>query len=142
VTSADSAGPVPDEDGPVVRLSPAQLDYLLGERRLGRLATADATGRPHVVPVGWSYNKDLGTIDISGRNFAATRKYRNVQDNPQAAFVVDDVLPPWRPRSVMVQGTAQALAPHDAGGTEAMIRIVPRKITSWGLDSDPTASAS
>ncbi len=119
------------------RFTPAELAYLLDERRLGRLATADVTGAPHVVPVGWSYNRDLGTIDISGRNFATTRKYRNVRANPRAAFVVDDVLPPFRPRCVMVQGTAHALDVGHSGGTEAMIRIVPEKITSWGLDDTP-----
>ncbi len=118
--------------------SAAELDYLLGERRLGRLATVDETGLPHVVPVGWRYNRELDTIDITGRNFAATRKFRNVRENPKAAFVVDDVLPPWRPRSVMVQGRAQALEfPKNAGagGGGAMIRIIPDKVVSWGLEA-------
>ncbi len=119
------------------RFTPEQLAYLLDERRLGRLATTDATGTPHVVPVGWSYNHELGTIDISGHNFAATRKYRNVQANPRAALVVDDVLPPFRPRCVMVQGTAQTLDVEHSVGAEAMIRVVPQKITSWGLDDMP-----
>ena len=124
------------------RFTPEQLTYLLDEPRLGRLATADATAAPHVVPVGWSYNRDLGTIDISGSNFAATRKFRNAQANPRAAFVVDDVLPPFRPRCVMVQGTAQALGASHSGGTEALIRIVPDTITSWGLDDTPPATPS
>ena len=119
------------------RFTPAELAYLLDERRLGRLATADATGAPHVVPVGWSYNRELGTIDISGSNFAATRKYRNVQANPRAAFVVDDVLPPFRPRCVMIRGTAHAIDVKHSDVTEAMIRIVPKTITSWGLDDKP-----
>ena len=122
---------------PAARFTPAELAYLLDGRRLGRLSTTDAAAAPHVVPVGWSYNPELGTIDISGRNFAATRKYRNVQANPRAAFVVDDVLPPFRPRCVMVQGTAEALDACSSGGTEAMIRIDPNKITSWGLDDTP-----
>jgi len=122
--------------------SEAELDYLLGEKRLGRLATVDAAGLPHVVPIGWRYNPELGTIDASGRNFAATKKFRNVRENPKAAFVVDDVLPPWRPRAVMVQGRAQAFEdPEDAGaeggrkGGGAMIRITPEKIVSWGLEA-------
>jgi pyridoxamine 5'-phosphate oxidase family protein len=118
--------------------SAAELDYLLNERRLGRLATVDATGQPHVVPVGWHYNPELGTIDISGRNFAATKKFRNVKSNTKAAFLVDDVLPPWRPRSVMVQGQAEALEASAGGGGEdsgAMIRITPDKIVSWGLEA-------
>lgn len=120
------------------RFTAAELAYL-STPRLGRLATADADGAPHVVPVGWTYNTELGTIDISGRNFAATRKYRNVQTNPRAAFVVDDVAPPFRPRCVTIQGHAQALDPAQSGGTEAMIRITPHKISSWGLD-EPTGT--
>ncbi len=132
-----SPEPAAQPDRPRARFTAAELAYLLGERRLGRLATADGGGSPHVVPVGWTYNSDLDTIDISGRNFAATRKYRNVQANPQAAFVVDDVLPPFRPRCVMVQGRAHALTAERAGGTEAIIRIDPEKVISWGLDAVP-----
>lgn len=120
---------------PKATLSRAELDYLLGERRLGRLATADSTGRPHVVPVGWDYNAELGTIDISGHSFANTRKYRNAEVNPQAAFVVDDVLPPFRPRCVMIQGPVEVLDAERSGGREAMIRIHPDKVISWGLDA-------
>lgn len=115
------------------RFDAAELAYLTGERRLGRLATADAGGRPHVVPVGWAYNGELGTIDISGRSFSATRKFRNAEENGQAAFVVDDVLPPWRPRAVMVQGVAEPIGGDAAGGGEALIRLWPDHIVSWGL---------
>ena len=117
---------------PPARFSSAEVAYLLGERRLGRLATVDSAGLPHVVPVGWSYNSDLGTIDVSGHNFAATKKYRNARAHPHAAFVVDDVLPPWRPRCVTVQGDAETVEAPSGG--EAMIRIHPRTIISWGLD--------
>jgi PPOX class F420-dependent enzyme/OxyR family protein len=116
----------------MVRLSEQELGYLLSERRLGRIVTLEPSGRPHVVPVGWSYNAESGTIDVSGRNFAASKKFRNVQANPATAFIVDDVLPPWRPRGVMVQGTGQALDAEAGGGGEAMIRITPENIISWG----------
>jgi Pyridoxamine 5'-phosphate oxidase len=69
--------------------SPAELDYLTSERRLGRLATADADGHLHVVPVGmWRVNSDIGTIDITGHDFARKHKFRNVRANPRAAIVV------------------------------------------------------
>lgn len=114
------------------RFSPAELAYLTGERRLGRLATADAHGMPHVVPVGWRYNPDTDTIDVGGRDFTRSKKFRNVLANPRASFVVDDMAStdPWRPRSVMVQGSAEAI---DRDG-EQLIRITPDKIVSWGLD--------
>lgn len=113
--------------------TPPQLQYLQGERRLGRLATADRAGRPQVTPVGmWRYNPEHGSIDISGRDFASTRKYRNVQANPQAAFVVDDIasVDPWRPRAVIVEGPAQAITTDDG----PLIRIMSQRIISWGLD--------
>jgi pyridoxamine 5'-phosphate oxidase family protein len=116
--------------------SQAELDYL-ADRRLGRLATIDADGFPHVVPLGWSYNPALDAIDIGGRDFAGTRKFRNVRANPKVALVIDDVLPPWRPRCVMVRGEAEAL--EEATSTDgeqlgAIIRIHPAKVISWGLD--------
>lgn len=115
--------------------TPAQLAYLQGGRRLGRLATADENGRPQVTPVGmWRYNEELGTIDVGGRKLIATKKYRNVRANPQAALVVDDVAStnPWRPRAVIVEGPTEVM-PQD-GGSNALIRITPDRIISWGLE--------
>lgn len=115
--------------------SGAERAYLLGERRLGRLATVGADGMPHVVPVGWRYDPEEGTIEVTGRNLAATKKFRNVKANQKAAFVVDDVLPPWRPRSVVVRGSARAIDASSGGG--AKIRLLPEQITSWGLEPPP-----
>lgn len=120
--------------------SPAELAYLQEGGKLGRLATVDATGQPHVVPLGWRYNPELDTIDIGGRDFARTRKFRNVRENPKVAFLVDDVLPPWSPRSVQVRGNGEALdavAPPDGGDPAPIIRITPVTVVSWGLDSEP-----
>lgn len=113
-----------------------ELSYL-AERRLGRLATIDPHGRPHVVPLGWSYNQALDTIDIGGRDFAKTRKFRNARANPKVTLVIDDVLPPWRPRAVMVRGDAETLT-GTVGGDEplgAIIRIHPIEVISWGLEA-------
>ncbi|MDR0341720.1 MAG: PPOX class F420-dependent oxidoreductase [Nocardiopsaceae bacterium] len=119
--------------------SQQELGYL-SERRLGRLATVDAGGRPHVVPLGWTYNPALDTIDVGGRDFARTKKFRNAQANPKVTLVIDDVLPPWRPRCVMVRGDAEALAEATgAAGTPLgpIIRIHPVEVLSWGLDATP-----
>jgi pyridoxamine 5'-phosphate oxidase family protein len=109
-----------------------EIEYM-NTQRLGRLATVGANGQPHVVPVGFRYNPELNTIDIGGHSLADTRKYKNVAANPLVAFVVDDVLPPWRPRSVEVQGRARAQGIGDA----AIIRISPTRIISRGLDGTP-----
>lgn len=115
--------------------SETELGYLRSERRLARIATADTDGRPQVTPVGmWRYNVELGTIDVTGRDFATTRKFRNVRANPQAALVVDDLAStdPWRPRAVVVEGPAEAVP--EQGDAGPLIRIRPDRIISWGLD--------
>jgi pyridoxamine 5'-phosphate oxidase family protein len=117
--------------------SKEELDYL-AEGKLGRLATISPDGAPHVVPLGWTYNAALDTIDVSGRNFATSQKFRNVQRNPNVALVVDDVLPPWQPRCVMVRGQGEALPEAvgaDGAATGAMIRITPTQVISFGLST-------
>lgn len=112
-----------------------ELAYL-SERRLGRLATVDPAGLPHVVPLGWSYNKALDTIDVGGHDFARTAKFRYAKANPKVALVVDDVLPPWQPRSVMIRGNAETLDQATGADGEQLgpiIRIHPTQVISWGL---------
>lgn len=109
----------------------AELAYL-ALAKLGRLATI-GQGQPHVVPVGFRHNAELDTIDIGGRDLERTKKFRDVIADPRVAFVVDDVLPPWRPRSVEIQGLARGMGRGEA----ALIRIVPERIISRGLDGSP-----
>ncbi len=110
----------------------AELTYLTGERRLGRVATVGRDGTPHVVPVGWSYNSNHDSIDISGRNLAETKKFRDVARSGRAAIVIDDLAStdPWRPRAVELRGRAEAIQEP-----APLIRIHPERIVSWGLGS-------
>lgn len=108
----------------------AERDYLLAERRLARLATVGKDGTPHVAPVGWSLHGN-DVIEISGRDFAKSKKFRDVARTGRAAIVVDDVLPPWQPRGVEVRGRAEAvMEPRPA------ILIYPERVIGWGLDDD------
>lgn len=111
-----------------------ELEYL-AEQRLCRLATCNRSGRPHVVPCGFSYNAELGTIDITGFSLETSRKYRDVTETGRAALVVDDLksVAPWHPRGVEVRGTAEAIG----AGEEAVIRLTPSRIVGWGLDTAP-----
>ena len=112
----------------------AELQYLRSERRLGRLATVGPDGMPHIAPVGWRLDAEAETILIGGSNFAATKKFRDVAHTGRAAIVIDDVLPPWRPRGVEVRGRATAIE-----GAEPRIEIQPTRIVSWGLEGGNTA---
>ena len=123
----------------MIRLTGAQVDYL-GSQLLGRLATAGADNKPHVVPTSFRYNAELGTVDLGGHHVATTKKYRDVQANGWAAIVVDDLasVDPWRPRMLEIRGRAEALATGGAhlgpGFGEAFIRIHPEKVSSFGID--------
>ncbi len=120
--------------------SPGEVAYLQSQR-IGRLATVGPDGQPHVVPVGFRYNAELGTIDIGGHNFAKRKKYRDVQRNPRVAFVVDDLasVSPWIVRGIEIRGEAEVLTAGGSGigpGFDAeMFRITPKRIVSWGIDS-------
>jgi pyridoxamine 5'-phosphate oxidase family protein len=119
--------------------TPAEIEYLQGQQ-LGRLATVNESGEPHVVPVGFRYNAELDTIDIGGHNLGASKKFRDVASTGKAAFVVDDVLPPWQARGVEVRGRAEVF---EEGGEDVnsdfdteLIRIAPRRIVGWGINTD------
>jgi pyridoxamine 5'-phosphate oxidase family protein len=109
-----------------------ELTYMRGARRLARLATVGREGTPHVVPVGWSFNPDLDAIEVTGHDFAQTKKFRDVRRHGRAALVVDDLAStdPWRPRGIEVRGAAEAVE-----SPRPMIRIYPERIVSWGIDS-------
>jgi pyridoxamine 5'-phosphate oxidase family protein len=79
----------------------AEFRYLTGGRQLGRIATVDADGPPHVVPVGWIYTAARDAIDIGGHGheLERTKKFRDVARSGRAAIVIDDVAStdPWHP---------------------------------------------
>jgi len=128
----------PSRGGEATDLTVTQIEYL-ATQRLGRIATAGADHKPQVVPTSYRYNPDLGTIDVSGRDVAATKKYRDVQANGWAAIVIDDLVStdPWTPRMLEIRGRAEAIPPGGAvlgrGFGESVIRIHPDKVNSFGL---------
>jgi pyridoxamine 5'-phosphate oxidase family protein len=124
----------------------------LDSRSMGRLATIGPNGIPQVRPVLFKLNMEVGTIDIGGLDLSSSRKYRNLQDNPGVAFVVDDMTPdrpgevaPGWGRGVEVRGYAELLEDHDPPRVHGsfsrfysneVIRIHPRRIISWHIDPD------
>ena len=108
-----------------------ELAYLTSQP-LMRFASASPTGRPDVVAVAFSVDGD--DIVTSGFDIAKTVRYRNIQGNPVAAVVIDDLasVDPWTPRGIKVRGPVRIEA--DADGQR--FRITPEVIWSWGIN-DP-----
>jgi len=101
-------------------LSEAQRRFV-ETRRVGHLATADAAGAPHLVPVCFALAEAVLYITIDEkpkRRDRPVKRVLNIVENPRAAFVVDRWDEDWtRLGWVMLRGAAQILdsgAEHDA----------------------------
>jgi PPOX class probable F420-dependent enzyme len=88
----------------------------LDHRRVGYLATADAGGAPHVIPVCYAIERETLYITIDEkpkRRDRPLKRMRNLIENPQTAFVADRWDEDWsRLGWVMLRGRADIL---DAG---------------------------
>ena len=118
----------------------AEVRFLTRQPR-GHLATLGPNGIPQVKPLGFTYNPTLGTIEITGFNMKGSAKYRNVQANPNVAFVVDEVTGQSMEGAhfLEIRGVAEiAVGTHDPQGHLApeIIRIHPRRIVSFNADPD------
>lgn len=94
-------------------------DAFTAEGRVARLATVDAAGYPHVVPVCYATNGHAyySPLDAKPKRSPVNRlkRVRNIRANPRVALLIDHYEEDWaRLRFVMVQGRAELLD----GGTE------------------------
>lgn len=126
---------------------------------VAHLATADAEGRPLVVPLCFVYDGRFiyTPLDKKPKVVAPERlaRVRHIRANPSVALVIDEYAEDWsRLWYVLVRGKAEVL-PESAAEERAraihllrekypqyrsgllpanapLIRITPKRITSWG----------
>jgi PPOX class probable F420-dependent enzyme len=126
-------------------------------QRVGRLATADANGHPHVVPVCYAFDSErfYTPLDekpkrVEGKKL---RRVRNIEARHEASLLIDQYDDDWsRLGYVLVYGRADLVAPGDALHERALallreryaqyremelerqfvIVITPERIVSWG----------
>ncbi len=123
-------------------------------QRVAHLATADANGRPHVVPVCFASldGRIYIAIDEKPKRSLRLKRLRNIEENPQVALVLDRYDEDWsRLAWVLVQGTAAVLdgGPERAQAIAALrerypqyrsmaleerpvIAITVERVSSWG----------
>lgn len=134
---------------------------ILSNHRIGHLATADAAGAPHLVPICFAAAEQAVYSAIDHKPKRRTgyqmKRIRNIVANPQVAFLVHHYEEDWsRLHYVMVRGTAslledgaeyrRALALLEAkyaqyrerrlsalGGL--VIKITPTTVRHWGWQS-------
>ncbi|HLG63478.1 MAG TPA: PPOX class F420-dependent oxidoreductase [Ktedonosporobacter sp.] len=122
------------------KFTTGEIGYLKSQP-LGRLATVNAKGEPHVVPVGFWYNAELDAIDIGGFGMGKSKKFRDAAQQKIVAFVVDDTTPDRMPRGIEIRGRVEAFSTGGErlkpGFDQEFIRVFPTRIMSWGIDNEP-----
>jgi coenzyme F420-0:L-glutamate ligase/coenzyme F420-1:gamma-L-glutamate ligase len=109
-------------------VSAAALAWLAAAR-VARLATADAAGRPHVVPVCFALAPDAAAlyiaIDEKPKDLRRPlKRLRNLAANPHAALVADRYDEDWRRLGwVMVRASGEILPPGAAEHAAALVLL-------------------
>ncbi len=92
--------------------------------RVARLATADAGGRPHLVPIAFAVVGDTiySAVDAKPKRTRALRRLANVRENPAVSLLVDhwdedDWAALWWARA---DGRARVLDPDDPEARRAV----------------------
>ena len=87
-------------------MTPEERDAFVGEPRTGVLATVDAKGRAHAVPV-WYLFEGGELVIVTGRN---SQKHKNVARTGRASLCIDDRN---TFRTVTAEGPARVVDPLD-----------------------------
>lgn len=130
----------------------------LEAHRVGHLATADAGGAPHVVPVCYALDDAAlyFVADLKPKRgpARALKRLANLRANPRAALVVDDYDDDWRrlawvlvrvPAHVVDDARAHAAAlvllraryapyrsmPLDDPIAHPIVRLAPARVVAW-----------
>lgn len=76
---------------------PARSAARFAAARVGRLSTADPSGRPHIVPVVFAVVGDLVwiAVDHKPKTSRDLRRLRNIRANPAVSLLVDHYEEDW-----------------------------------------------
>ncbi len=126
-------------------------------QRVARLATADADGHPHLVPVCYAFDGTRFYIPLDEKpkrvDESKLRRVRNIEARHEASLLIDQYDDDWsRLGYVLVHGHAGLLHPEDPLHAQALVLlreryvqyrtmelerhlvivITPDSVTSWG----------
>ena len=128
---------------PLEQLSQEQASWLAAAPS-AHMATADASGAPHVIPVCYASDGRFSVLSIwtrspNGPRLPRLRRVRNIQENPQVSLVVDHYEDDWsRLGYILVLGKAELLL--GGGERDAAVRLLRRKYPQYrtmDVDANP-----
>jgi PPOX class probable F420-dependent enzyme len=96
-----------------MNLSELECRSAFAEARVARLATADAEGAPHLVPITFAVEGDRVYFAVDGKpkSSARLRRLRNIEQNPRVSLLIDEYDEDWeRLWWVRADGRARILA--------------------------------
>ncbi|MGE0417089.1 MAG: TIGR03668 family PPOX class F420-dependent oxidoreductase [Acetobacteraceae bacterium] len=114
----------------------------LARARVGHLATADAQGTPHLIPVCFVVETTSLYITVDEkpkRTDIPLKRIRNIQENPQVAFTIDRWDEDWtRLAWLMLRGPAEILTDgteHDRA--QALLRTKYPQYRTMAIEALP-----
>jgi PPOX class probable F420-dependent enzyme len=104
-------------------MEPCEARDRFAAARVARLATADAAGRPHLVPVVFAVEGDVvysAVDDVKPKATMRLRRLANIAANPAVALLADEYDDDWsRLWWARADGTARLVEPAEAEAARA-----------------------
>jgi len=97
--------------------------------RVARLATADSSGQPHLVPIVFALEDDhvYSAVDAKPKRTTALRRLANVRENPAVALLVDHYDEDWSALWwVRAEGRGRVLDPEEGEAQRAVALLSKR----------------
>jgi PPOX class probable F420-dependent enzyme len=110
-------------------VTPAQARERFSAARVARLATVNAAGRPHLVPIVFAADGDrvYSVVDAKPKRTGALRRLSNVRENPAVALLVDHYDEDWSSLWwVRADGDARVLERENAEARRAVALLAER----------------
>jgi PPOX class probable F420-dependent enzyme len=102
---------------------------LLASARVARLATSDADGQPHLVPITFAVEGDtiLTAVDHKPKRTTRLRRLANIAANPRVAVLADHYEEEWSNLWwARADGLARVLEPGTDGYANAVAQLSSR----------------
>ena len=110
-------------------MTPDEARRRFSEARVARLATADASGRPHVVPLVLAVDGDtiVSAVDQKPKRTTRLRRLANIAVNPWVSLLVDEYSEDWESLwGARADGKATVLEQGSAPAARAVDLLVAR----------------
>jgi PPOX class probable F420-dependent enzyme len=143
-------------------LTEAEIDFVQ-QQRVARLATADAEGRPHAVPICYAFDgaRFYTPLDEKPKRVSAMqlKRVRNIQARPEVSLLIDRYDDDWSQLAwLRIAGRAELLLPEVTDHIQAVallrerypqyrtmaleqsqiIALNPTSVVSWRIAAEDT----